>query len=62
MKRGADDPVVLSHSIATEKEISKTEADAEAQVAAAVEFGRESPFPKAEALYEDMFASPIQLT
>jgi acetoin:2,6-dichlorophenolindophenol oxidoreductase subunit alpha len=52
---------LLSQAIATQAEIDQLEAEVAAQIASAVEFARQSPYPEPSELFEDMFANPIPL-
>jgi pyruvate dehydrogenase E1 component alpha subunit len=52
---------LLSQAMATPAEIDQLEAEVRAQIATAVEFARESPYPEPSELFEDMFANPIPL-
>ena len=52
---------LLSQAIVTQAEIDKLEEEVAAQIAEAVEFARQSPYPDASELFEDMFANPIPL-
>ena len=45
---------LLSREIATEEEFARMEAEVQAQIEEAVEFARQSPYPSAEELFEDM--------
>jgi pyruvate dehydrogenase E1 component alpha subunit len=53
--------VLLSQGIATQAEIDEIEQQTMDQIDAAVEFARQSPYPEASALFEDMYANPIAL-
>jgi len=50
---------MISHGFATEAECDKIEVVVRAEIEAAVEFARRSPFPEPEDLYEDMWATPV---
>jgi pyruvate dehydrogenase E1 component alpha subunit len=50
---------MISHGLATEAECDKIEVIVRAEIEAAVEFARNSPFPEPEELYEDMWATPL---
>jgi pyruvate dehydrogenase E1 component alpha subunit len=45
-----------------ESVIAAIEAEVRAEVGAAVEFARSSPYPEPQALYDDLFANPITRT
>jgi pyruvate dehydrogenase E1 component alpha subunit len=53
--------VLLSQGIAIQAEIDEIEQQTMDQIDAAVEFARQSPYPEASALFEDMYANPIAL-
>jgi len=50
---------LLSQGIATQEEIDRIEEAVKAQIAEAISFARESPYPDPSELFEDMFANPI---
>ncbi len=50
---------MISHGFSTEKECDEIENSVQTEIAEAVEFARKSPFPEPEALYEDMWATPV---
>ena len=50
---------MISHGVATEAECDKIEVIVRAEIEAAVEFARNSPFPEPEELYEDMWATSL---
>jgi pyruvate dehydrogenase E1 component alpha subunit len=52
---------LLSQDIATQADIDQIEAEVAQDIAAAVAFARESPYPEPSELFEDMFANPIPL-
>ena len=62
MKR---DPLVIhraaltSHGVATDAECDEIEAAVKAEIDGAVEFARNSPFPEASDLFDDMWATPV---
>ena len=62
MKR---DPLVIHreamipHGFATAEECDEIERTTQEEIDNAVEFARNSPFPEPEALYDDMWASPV---
>ena len=49
---------LISRGIATREECDEVKAGVAQQVAEALEFARNSPYPKPEALFEDMWANP----
>ena len=59
------DPIVIhtehlvSQDVATAAECEAVEESARAEVEAALEFARNSPYPEPAALHEDMWANPI---
>jgi pyruvate dehydrogenase E1 component alpha subunit len=61
------DPIIihkarlLEQSIATQAEIDQVEEEVREQIAEAITFAKESPYPEPSALFEDMFANPIPL-
>ena len=61
------DPIIihtarlLEQSIATQEEIDQVEKEVREQIAGAITFAKESPYPEPSALFEDMFANPISL-
>ena len=61
------DPIVLhkahllTQEIATEAEVVQVEEEAKAQIEAALEFARSSPYPEPEAIFDDLYASPIPI-
>ncbi len=52
---------LLSQGIATQAEIDQIEEDVRNQIAEALEFAKQSPYPDPSELFEDMFANPIPL-
>ena len=50
---------LISHDFSTEAECDEIEATVKVEVAEAVEFARNSPFPEPGALFEDMWATPV---
>ena len=52
---------LLSQGIATQQEIDRMDDEVKAQIAEAMEFARQSPYPDPSELFEDMFANPIPL-
>jgi TPP-dependent pyruvate/acetoin dehydrogenase alpha subunit len=61
----ANDPLsrherrLLSERLLDEGTLERMKADIEAELAAAVQFGRESPLPEPEAALDDLYATPI---
>ena len=53
---------VLDQGTATETEIAEMEEEETTRSTAAVEFARESPYPEASELFEDMYAVPIPVS
>ena len=53
--------LLIEHTMATEGEIEEVEAQMKAQIEEALEFARTSPYPEPEAIFEDMYASPIPI-
>ena len=53
--------LLLSQDIATQAEIDQMNDEIKIQIDEAVEFARESPYPDASELFDDMFANPISL-
>ena len=51
--------VLVSQGIATQDEIDGVHREVAAQIEEAVEFARQSPYPDASALFEDLYAEPI---
>ena len=54
--------MLLEQDIATQEEIDALDADVIATIEEALEFARESPYPKPEDLFEDMYADPIPIS
>jgi pyruvate dehydrogenase E1 component alpha subunit len=52
---------IMSREMATEAEIELLEQEVQAQMVEAVEFARQSPYPTADQLFEDMYATPIAI-
>ena len=52
---------LLSHGIAIQEEIDRVRWEEEARIAEAITFARESPYPEARELFDDMFANPIAI-
>lgn len=50
---------MISHGFSTEQECDEIETAVQTEIAEAVEFARNSPFPEPEALYDDMWATPV---
>ncbi|MBI4305882.1 MAG: pyruvate dehydrogenase (acetyl-transferring) E1 component subunit alpha [Chloroflexi bacterium] len=48
--------MLLELGLATDKDIEKIKAEAEAEIDAAIKFAEDSPWPAPEALYEDIYA------
>lgn len=61
--RQRDPLTVLGDRLLAEGEVQETfaliEKEVEAEIAAAIQFGRESPFPEPEAIFEDVFVQPM---
>jgi pyruvate dehydrogenase E1 component alpha subunit len=53
--------VLLSQNIATQAELDEMESEVIAEIDAAVEFAKQSPYPEPADLFEDMYADPIPL-
>ena len=53
--------LLLAEGIATEEQINRVEEEENGRVDRAVEFARESPYPEASELFDDMFAVPIPI-
>ena len=53
---------MLDQGTATETEIAGIEEEEISRSTAAVEFARESPYPEASELLEDMYAAPIPVS
>ncbi len=51
--------LLLSQGIATQAEVDELEAEVAKQIADAVAFARQSPYPDPEDLFDDMYAEPI---
>ncbi len=52
---------ILSQDIATEAELAYMEEEVRAQIADAVQFARESPYPDPEEVFDDLFTNPIPI-
>jgi pyruvate dehydrogenase E1 component alpha subunit len=52
---------LLAQGIASQAEIDAVDAQVRQEIAEALEFARQSPFPDPSELFEDMFANPIPL-
>ena len=52
---------LLSREVATQAEIDQMDDEVRKQIEEALEYARESPYPDASELFEDMFANPIPL-
>ena len=52
---------LLSQDIATEAELARMEEETRAQIADAVQFARESPYPDPEEVFDDLFTNPIPI-
>jgi TPP-dependent pyruvate/acetoin dehydrogenase alpha subunit len=52
---------ILRNKIATEDEVRQIDEAVKREIKEAEEFARQSPYPKPEELFEDMFANPIPL-
>jgi pyruvate dehydrogenase E1 component alpha subunit len=50
---------MINHGFATDAECDEIEAVVHTQIEGAVEFARNSPYPKPEDLYDDMWATPV---
>jgi pyruvate dehydrogenase E1 component alpha subunit len=51
--------LLLSQGFATQAEIDEVEAEVAKQIADAVAFARQSPYPDPDDLYDDLYAEPI---
>lgn len=52
---------LISQQIATEAEVTAIEEQAHKAIEDALEFGRESPFPEPEELFDDLYTNPIPI-
>ncbi len=52
---------LLSQGIATEVAVARMEEDTRDQIADAVKFARESPYPDPEEVFDDLFTNPIPI-
>jgi TPP-dependent pyruvate/acetoin dehydrogenase alpha subunit len=52
---------LLSQGILTQEKIDQLEAEVKTQIEDALTFARESPYPDASELFDDMFANPIPI-
>jgi pyruvate dehydrogenase E1 component alpha subunit len=50
---------IISHGFSSEQECDEIENAVLKEIVEAVEFARKSPFPEPEALYDDMWATPV---
>jgi TPP-dependent pyruvate/acetoin dehydrogenase alpha subunit len=50
---------IISHGFSSEAECDEIESTTKAEVSDAVEFARNSPYPEAGDLYDDMWATPV---
>ena len=50
---------LLTQGVLAEAEAARVEAEVQAEVEEAVAFARQSPYPSPEALFEDLWASPV---
>ena len=50
---------LISQEIATRKECDAVNADTKEEVEKATDFARNSPYPEASELFEDLWANPI---
>jgi len=50
---------LINHGFSTEAECDAIVEEVKAEITEAVEFARNSPFPEPDALFEDMWASPV---
>lgn len=61
----ANDPIarferrLLAERVLTDEELARLKDEAEAELAAVVQFGRESPLPEPGAALDDLYATPI---
>ena len=53
--------LLLEQNIATQQEIDQLDDEVKQQIEDAITFAKESPYPDASALFEDMYAVPIAL-
>jgi pyruvate dehydrogenase E1 component alpha subunit len=52
---------LLSQGIATQATMDQIDAQVMREIEEALEFARQSPYPEASELFDDMFANPIPL-
>lgn len=52
---------LLEHEILSETQLLELEQEEKARIAEALEFARQSPYPKPEDVFEDLFADPIPI-
>jgi pyruvate dehydrogenase E1 component alpha subunit len=61
----ANDPIqrferrLISERVLDERGLERLKAEVEEELAAAVQFGRESPLPEPEEALEDLYATPL---
>ena len=58
---GLHKKALLTQAIATQDEIDRIQSETDAAIEEALEFARESPYPKPEDLLVDMYADPIEI-